>query len=67
MEFDESPRIGVQALSALARWLGSRDERPACVRLEDAAPGTTGEHSGAVGTDGPPSDAKRLDRRGDVQ
>ena len=63
---DESPRIGFEALSALARWLGSRDERSAGVDLDPAAPGTTRKHSNAPGTDGLASDAQLADRHGGV-
>src|SRR5215510_11855001 len=39
-DFGESPRAGFQALCALARWLGSRNERlPAAADLADAAAG----------------------------
>ena len=43
---DESPRIGFEALSALAGWLGSRDERSAGVDLEHVAP----ERRGRIAT-----------------
>jgi hypothetical protein len=66
-ERDESPRIGFQALSALARWLGSRDERSGGVDLEEAAPRTKGPHLDALGTNGPASDARRRGRRGGAQ
>ena len=55
---DESPRIGFEALSALAGWLGSRDERSAGVDLEHVAPRTTGTHRDAPGSDGFASDAQ---------
>ena len=66
-ECDESPRLGFQALCALARWLGSRDERSAGIDLEEAASRTPGPHRDAVGTNGPASDAQGRNRRGDAQ
>ena len=62
----ESPRIGFQALSALARWLGSRDERSAGVDLEEAAQRTAGPRRDAAGTNGPASDARSRGCKGGV-
>src|SRR5262245_5909338 len=64
--FDESPRVGFQALCALARWLGSRDERvPASACLANAAAGTAAGCRRDAGTDGPATAPKRLVRQGD--
>src|SRR5262249_58398103 len=58
----ESPRVGFQALCALARWLGSRDDRvPAAAGLADAAAGKAAGARRDVGTDSsPPEHDARL-------
>ena len=65
-ERGESPRIGFEALSALARWLGSRDERSAGVDLEAAAARAPATDRDAAGADGPASNAGGLQQRGDA-
>jgi hypothetical protein len=64
-KFDESSRVGFQALSALARWLGSRDEQtPASACLADAAAGSAARCHPDIGTDGSATASARL-RGGD--
>ena len=67
-EFDESPRVGFQALSALARWLGSRDERmSASACLADAAAGATARYRRDAGPDGSATASEPISCRGDCR
>jgi hypothetical protein len=64
-KFGESPRVG-QALSALARWLGSRDEQtpvPAC--LAGAPQERVARCHPDAGTNGPATASAHLSRRAD--
>jgi hypothetical protein len=64
-KFDESPRVGFQALNVLPRRLGSRDEQtPASACLADPAAGPAARCHPDVGTDGSATASARL-RGGD--
>src|SRR5271165_1310664 len=64
--FDESPRLGFQALCAIARWLGSRHEQTSvCECLGDAVATTAAWGRSAVGAAGPAADPEPLERGGD--
>src|SRR5271165_1054524 len=55
--FGESPRLGFQALCAIARWLGSRHEQTSvCECLGDAVATTAAWGRSAVGAAGPAAD-----------
>src|SRR5271157_1222498 len=64
--FGESPRLGFQALCAIARWLGSRHEQTSvCECLGDAVATTAAWGRSAVGAAGPAADPEPLERGGD--
>jgi excisionase family DNA binding protein len=66
IKFEESPRLGFQALNALARWLGFRNERvhgSACVA--NAVAGA--QHRDDAGRDSSPTAQARIPARGDVR
>src|SRR5271165_3224773 len=64
--FGESPRLGFQALCALARWLGSRHEQTSvCECLGDAVATTAAWGRSAVGAAAPAADPEPLERGGD--
>jgi hypothetical protein len=65
-KFDESPRIGFQALRALARWLGSRNERmSASACLANAAPEPAAGRPHDAGAAGSAAASGRLSSRGE--
>jgi hypothetical protein len=65
-DFDESPRVGFQALSALRRWLGSRNEQmPAPTRVGDAADEAAAGHFGDARANGVTPDPKSPSGRGE--
>src|SRR5271166_5928785 len=64
--FGESPRLGFQALCAIARWLGSRHEQTSvCECLGDAVATTAAWGRSAVGAAAPAADPEPLERGGD--
>ena len=66
---DESPRIGLQALRALARWLGNRDGRRQSADprpVGHAATNTAAEARTSVQGHGSASNPVCTDRRGDA-
>jgi len=68
IKFDESPRLGFRALNALARWLGSRDERvhaSACVA--HAIAGAAAQHRDDARPDCSPTAQARDAAQGDVR
>jgi hypothetical protein len=68
-EFAESPRISVEALRALATWLGSRDARiqnSSSEPLGDFAAGTAAKSDADAGENGFPQRDARADHRGEL-
>jgi hypothetical protein len=64
--FDESPRLGLQALCALVRWLGSRDERGVVLSgLGDTAGRTAARPRAHTRPDGNAPDPHSVDRTAD--
>lgn len=56
----DPPRIGLEALRALARWMGSRDERRTVnSRISDATVGSAAGGHSTAGQDGAAPDPQR--------